>query len=296
MPRSVEELITLLDLETLDVNLFRGTQPITQMQRVFGGQVAGQAMVAASRTAPEGVAMHSLHSYFLRPGDTAVPIIYDVERVRDGRSFSVRRVLARQHGKPIYALTASFQRPEPGLDHQDPMPKVPSPEDCVDLFAEFRESSPEAYEFWSREWAALEVRSVRGPSPEDRDPDDPSVAQYWMRAHGTLPDSELAHKAVLTYASDLHLLGSSVLPHGRYLSEPGIQPASLDHAVWFHRPFRADEWLLYDMRSPSASGARGFSQGRFFTVDGVLVASVVQEGLIRVIEQETEPDRPGYQF
>jgi acyl-CoA thioesterase-2 len=282
----VEDLVTLLDLETLELNLFRGEQPITEMQRVFGGQVAGQAMVAASRTAPEGVSMHSLHSYFLRPGDTAVPIIYEVERARDGRSFSVRRVIARQHGKPIYVLTASFQRPEPGLDHQDPMPKVPEPEDCPDLFAAFRESSPEAYAFWSREWAALEVRSVRGPAKEDRDPDDPSWSQYWMRANGPLPDSELVHQAVLTYASDLLLLGTSLLPHDHRVSDPEIQPASLDHAVWFHRPFRADEWLLYDMRSPSAGGARGLSQGRFFTADGALVSTVMQEGLIRLIGQE----------
>jgi len=294
VPRSADELIALLDLESLDVDLFRGVQPITRMQRVFGGQVAGQAMVAATRTAPDDVSMHSLHSYFLRPGDTTVPIIYDVERVRDGRSFSVRRVVARQHGKPIFVLTASFQRPEPGLDHQDTMPKVPVPEDCPDLFAEFKESSPEAYEFWSREWAALEFRSVRGPSEADRDPDDLSLSQYWMRAHGSLPDSDLAHKAVLTYASDLHLLGASLMPHHRRISDPDLQPASLDHAVWFHRRFRADEWLLYDMRSPSAGGARGLSQGRFFTADGALVATVMQEGLIRVVEQQAP--RPGTEY
>lgn len=286
MPTSAEELVTLLDLETLDLNLFRGVQPVTQMQRVFGGQVAGQAMVAAARTAPDDVTMHSLHSYFLRPGDTTVPIIYDVERVRDGRSFSVRRVVARQHGKPIFVLTSSFQRPEPGLDHQDEMPKVPVAEDCPDLFAAFRDSSPEAYAFWSREWAALEFRTVRGLSEEDRDPDDRSLTQYWLRAHGSLPDSELVHKAVLTYASDLHLLGASLMPHGRRISDRDIQPASLDHAVWFHRPFRADEWLLYDMHSPSAGGARGLSLGRFFTADGALAATIAQEGLIRVARED----------
>ncbi len=295
MPRSAEELIALLDLETLDIDLFRGVQPITRMQRVFGGQVAGQAMVAATRTAPDDVSMHSLHSYFLRPGDTTVPIIYDVERVRDGRSFSVRRVVARQHGKPIFVLTASFQRPEPGLEHQDTMPKVPAPEDCPDLFAEYKASTKEAYEYWAREWAALEFRVVRGPAESDRDPDDPSLSQFWMRASGPLPDSELAHKAVLTYASDLHLISTALAPHGKAVADRDVRAASLDHAVWFHRRFRADEWLLYDMRSPSAGGARGLSQGRMFTTDGVLAASVMQEGLIRVVDKGQAP-RPGAEF
>ena len=229
--------------------------------------------------------MHSLHSYFLRPGDTAVPIVYEVNRVRDGRSFATRQVIARQHGKPIFGLTASFHRPESGYDHGDPMPDVPAPMDCPDLFKDFRDSSPEAFEFWLREWAALEIRAARGPRPEDRDLANPSSSAYWMRSHGALDDDVLTHKAVLTYASDMMLLGSTLLPHGQRVTNPGVQAASLDHAIWFHRPFRADEWLLYDLSSPSAQGARGLAHGRFFQ-SGQLVASIMQEGLIRVSDGE----------
>jgi acyl-CoA thioesterase-2 len=280
----VAQLVELLDLETIDLNLFRGRQPDTSLQRVFGGQVAGQALVAASRTAPEHTSMHSLHSYFLRPGDTSVPIVYDVDRVRDGRSFATRRVLARQKGRPIYALTASFQVAEAGLDHQDRMPETPSPDESVDL-ATLRAQRGHDADQYTHEWSALDLRlaadSRRGGALVDEA--RPSVARYWMRTAGSLPDDPLVHLAALTYASDITLLGSALVPHDRFLSDPDIQAASLDHAVWFHRPFRADRWLLYDQTSPSASGGRGLAFGRVFTEDGVLVASVAQEGLIRLL-------------
>ena len=282
MPSTVDELLALLDLETLDPDLFRGRQPTTTMQRVFGGQVAGQALVAAARTAPEQMSVHSLHSYFLRPGDTAVPIIYDVDRVRDGRSFATRRVLGRQHGRPIYALTASFQVHEDGFDHQDAMPEVPSPEASVDVGAALS-ASGRSGEDWLREWAVLELRHAgdSGPGGVLQGPEHPARARFWVRVHDRLPDDAVVHQAALTYASDLTLLGSALVPHGVLIGDPRLQAASLDHAVWLHRPFRADEWLLYDQVSPSASGARGLALGRLFTQEGALVATVAQEGLIR---------------
>jgi acyl-CoA thioesterase II len=282
VPSTVDELLALLDLETLDPALFRGRQPTTTMQRVFGGQVAAQALVAAARTAPEETSVHSLHSYFLRPGDTAVPIIYDVDRVRDGRSFATRRVLGRQHGRPIYALTASFQVREDGFDHQDAMPEVPSPEESLDVGEAFSRGG-RAAEDWLREWAVLELRhagdSRRGGLLDG--PEHPARVRFWVRVHDRLPDDDLVHQAALTYASDLTLLGSALVPHGVLIGDPRLQAASLDHAVWLHRPFRADEWLLYDQVSPSASGARGLALGRLFTQRGALVATVAQEGLIR---------------
>jgi acyl-CoA thioesterase-2 len=283
VPTSAAELVELLDLETIDLNLFRGTQPDTLLQRVFGGQVAAQALVAGARTVEEPRAVHSLHSYFLRPGDTAVPIVYDVERIRDGKSFSTRRIVARQHGRAIYYMTASFQVPEDGFDHQDTMPDVPGPEDAVDLGALFRERSPDHGEESVREWAALDLRYVGDSGPGGAMPADehPSQSRLWIRVNGTLADDALLHKAALTYASDLTLLGSTLVPHGTHISDPTMQSASLDHTIWFHRPFRADEWLLYDQVSPSASDARGLAIGRLFTEDRRLVATVAQEGLIR---------------
>jgi acyl-CoA thioesterase II len=283
VPASAEELVALLDLETIDLNLFRGQQPNTSLQRVFGGQVAAQALMAAARTAPEGMAVHSMHSYFVRPGDTAVPIVYDVDRVRDGRSFSTRRVLARQHGRPIYGLTASFQVEEEGFDHQDPMPQVPSPEDAFDVSAAMRAAGSERSEQWLREWSALELKHAgdTGPKGELDGKDHPSLVRYWIRVSDRLPDDELVHRAALTYISDMTLLGATLVVHGLHPTSTAVQAASLDHTVWFHRRFRADEWLLYDQMSPSAAGGRGLALGRLFSQDGRLVASVAQEGLIR---------------
>lgn len=284
MPDSVDALLRLLDLEQLEVDLYRGRQPDTSMQRVFGGQVAAQALCAASHTVEGGHAAHSLHAYFLRPGDTAVPIIYDVERIRDGRSFWTRRVVARQHGTSIFYLTASFQVAEPGFDHQDRMPDVPDADECPPLADVLREASGgTGGHDWEREWAALDVRYA-GDSRAGgalAGPDMPARNQIWIRAAGRLPAEPVVNCCVLAYASDLTLLGVSLVPHGVVIGSGDVMPASLDHAMWFHRQFRADEWLLYDQHSPSASGARGFATGRVFSRAGSLVASVAQEGLIR---------------
>ena len=283
MPTSVEELVDLLDLEVIDANLFRGRQPITFLQRVFGGQVAGQALVAAERTAPEGMSVHSLHSYFLRPGDPNVPIIYDVERIRDGSSFATRRVEARQHGRAIYYQTVSFQKPEQGLEHQDAMPDVVSPDEAPEVIRMLREKAPAAVQVWEQEWGILDVRAAGQSEPFGKLPADvhPSRSRFWVRVNGRLPDDPLMHKAALTYLSDVTLLGTALIAHGLRFSDPGVMAASLDHTMWFHRPFRADEWWLYDQVSPSASAGRGLAIGRLFTEDGVLVATAAQEGLVR---------------
>jgi acyl-CoA thioesterase II len=274
------ELRALLDLEYLDVDLFRGRQPESTRQRVYGGQVAAQALVAGSRTVPDDVHVHSLHSYFLLPGDYQVPVIYDVERIRDGRSFATRRVMARQHGRPIYYQTISFQRREDGFEHQDAMPEVKGPEDGLDLVDLMRGRGNEDADALGKEWAALDVRwlgnSLHGLEP---DPRHPSQARMWIRIQGTMGDDPTDHLAAFTYASDVSLLGASLAAHETDPSK--VQMASLDHTIWFHRPFRVDDWWLYDQWSPSASGARGFSIGRVYTQDGTLVASVAQEGLIR---------------
>ncbi len=284
MPDSVPELLDLLELERLDLDLYRGRQPETALQRVFGGQVAAQALWAACQTVSDDVSVHSLHSYYLRPGDTAVPIIYDVERIRDGRSFSVRRVVARQHGKSIFYLTASFHIAEVGFDHQDTMPRVPAPEDCPSMGDVSRHvTGLNEDRSWEREWAALDVRYAADSRPGGRleSASEPARTQIWIKAAGEVPADPVTNTCVLTYASDLTLLGVSLVPHGVVISSRQIAPASLDHSMWFHRPFRADQWMLYDQHSPSASGALGFALGRVFSRDGVLIASVAQEGLIR---------------
>lgn len=283
MAGSAEELAGLLDLEQLELDLYRGTQARTERQRVFGGQVAAQAVVAATRSVDSEFVLHSLHSYFLRPGDPAVPIVYDVERIRDGRSFVTRRVSARQHGRPIYYMTANFQIPEPGLEHQDRMPEVPAPEHGLPLIELARQRDAGAAEHWEREWSALDVRHVgitgQGLPEDER---QPAQARLWIRVDGELADDATVQAAAFTYASDLTLLGAALVPHGLDITSPRLHPASLDHTIWFHRPFRADEWWLYDQFSPFAGGARGLALARVFTQSGELVATVAQEGLIRL--------------
>jgi len=286
VPTSVAELVSLLELEQIEDDLFRGAQPPhSTLQRVFGGQVAAQALRAACHSVPPARRVHSLHSYFLRAGDTAIPIIYDVDRIRDGGSFSTRRVAARQHGRVIFYLTASFHVAEPGYEHQDVMPDVPPALECPDLAELLEGISSRAADSWRREWSALEVRYVGDTSPDGgiQSGEHPAVSRLWFRAHGELGDDPVLNTCFLTYASDLTLLGSSLVPHGVMIGSPRIQAASLDHAVWFHRPARADDWLLYDQFSPSAQGGRGFATGRLFGADGTLTASVAQEGLIRPV-------------
>ncbi len=285
VPHSVPELVDLLQLERLEVDLYRGQQPDTALQRVFGGQVAAQALFAACQTVDDDVAVHSLHSYFLRPGDTAVPIVYDVERIRDGKSFSTRRVVARQHGKSIFYLTASFHIDEVGFDHQDAMPDVPAPEDCPTLGDLYRQVTGSDDDSWEREWAALDVRYAadsRAGGALDQT-EHPARTQIWLKAASSVPADPVLNTCVLAYASDLTLLGVALVPHGLIIGSREIQPASLDHSIWFHRSFRADDWMLYDQHSPSASHGRGFALGRVFSRDGALIASVAQEGLIRPV-------------
>ena len=280
MTVSATGLAALLDLEHIDDTIFRGQQPDTDRQRVFGGQVAAQALVAGTRTVDPEFVVHSLHSYFLLPGDTSVPIVYDVERLRDGRSFATRRVVARQHGRPIYFQTASFQREEPGLEHQDRMPDVPDPADGFDMVDLMRSSGSVDADALAKEWAALEARYVghsRYNLPDD--PDHPSRARMWIRVGEGLGDDPQVHRAAFTYASDIGLLGAALAAHD--VTPADVQMASLDHTIWFHRPFRVDDWWLYDMQSPSAQGARGLALARVYTPDGRLVATAAQEGLIR---------------
>ncbi len=281
---ALDQLLTILDLEKLEENLFRGTSPSAGWQRVYGGQVLGQALIAAARTVPDDRLAHSAHAYFLIGGDPKVPLVYDVERMRDGGSFSTRRVKAIQHGRPIFALTASFHKTEPGLDHGTPMPDgVPAPEDLPtekDLLQRLIPHLPENMRsYWERD-RPIELRLVDPSRYFDRKPRAP-LQMVWMRATGRLPDNPAFHQCVLAYASDFTLLDTALIPHGRMSFDPDVQLASLDHAMWFHRPFRADEWLLYVQDSPSAFGARGLTRGSVFTRDGTLVATVAQEGLTR---------------
>ncbi|MCO4052895.1 MAG: acyl-CoA thioesterase II [Bosea sp.] len=287
MARAVDALLDTLDLEPLEHNLFRGRSPQVGWQRVFGGQVIGQALVAACRTV-EDRKPHSLHAYFLLPGDPRVPIIYEVDRIRDGRSFATRRVVAIQHGEAIFSMSASFHAEEPGLDHQMPMPDVPMPEDLPDdaeVRATILPRMPAPVRAYFERERPIELRPVEFSRYATRTPMEPRF-QAWIRATRRLPDDPVLHQCVLAYASDMTLLDASLIPHGRSVFERGIQAASLDHALWFHRPFRADEWLLYAQDSPSTSGARGFARGLIYDQKGRLVASVAQEGLIR-----PRPDR-----
>ena len=282
MSTALKKLLDLLDLEELEVNIFRGVSPKEDRQRVFGGQVAGQALVAAGRTVERGQ-VHSLHCYFLRPGDPRVPILYEVDRIRDGRSFTTRRVVAIQHGRAIFNLDASFHTQEAGLEYHAPMPEVPPPE-SLPTFAERLQPFREQLGDWVDRERPIDIRLCdpvgRAPA-ELREP----TAYAWVRADGRLPDDPLLHACVLTYASDLTLLDATVRPHGLvWAPDRKLMMASLDHAMWFHRRFRTDEWLLYAQTTPASAGGRGFATGSIFTRAGVLVVSVAQEGLIRQLE------------
>ena len=278
---AVDQLLAMLDLDSLGGTRFRGEAP-DGPQRVFGGHVAAQALVAAGRTVDPERPVNSLHGYFIRPGDPTVPIAYDVERVRDGRSFSVRRSVAYQHDKPIFFMSASFHVHEEGLDHQAVAPAGVPPPDQVPTMADRLARYPERLGIWRVIPRPIDVRYVGEPgwvAPGDRPPEPDQRA--WMRVDGKLPDDPLLHACLSAYASDLTLLDSVLSAHGAVWGPGGFVGASLDHAMWFHRPFRADEWFLYDCSSPSASGGRGFASGRMFTVDGHHVASTAQEGLLR---------------
>ncbi|MBW7931497.1 MAG: acyl-CoA thioesterase II [Gammaproteobacteria bacterium] len=283
MDQALRDLLGLLELEALEENVFRGQSRDTGLPQVFGGQVLGQALAAAAHTAA-GRRVHSMHAYFLRGGDPAAPIIYEVDRARDGGSFSARRVVAIQHGAQIFNMAASFQTPEAGLEHQTPMPDVPPP----DRLREVRELAAEMGEELSprmrRVLGSRRAFQVKPVVPEQfmaearRQP----FKQVWMKAIAALPDSPFLHEALLAYISDYELISTATLPHGLHASSSGMRMASLDHAMWFHRPVRVDQWLLFDLESPSASGARGLALGRVYTEEGVLVASLAQEGLIRL--------------
>ena len=278
----VDQLIRLLDLEAIEVNIFRGISPQDRSQRVFGGQVLGQALVAATRTVEDRLC-HSLHAYFLLPGDPKVPILYEVDRSRDGGSFSSRRVVAIQHGRPIFHMAVSFQVEEAGLEHQIDPPDVPPPEDLPsedDFRRQIADQVPPQYREHFLRQRPIELRPTDRADifrPEKRPPHQ----AVWVRATGTLPDDIALQQCVLAYASDMTLLDTALMPHGVSWFSDEMQMASLDHAMWFHRRFRADEWLLYVQDSPSASGARGFNRGLIYTRDGRLIASVAQEGLMR---------------
>lgn len=280
----VNSLLDILDLEPLEINLFRGRTVTPDGGRVFGGQVVAQALVAAQRTVEANRIAHSLHGYFLLGGDPRVPIIFEVDRIRDGRSFTTRRVVAIQHGQAIFTMAVSFQIEEHGLFHQGTMPDVPMPEDLPSdevwrqrLLALYPEAA-------KRDWMAMRPLEVKPTSLDLAYLGAPGTRpSMWVRARGRLPDDLPTQQAVLAYASDLSLLQAALLPHGKSVLNPDMQVASLDHALWFHRAFRADEWLLYTQESPAAFGARGFCRGELYTRDGVLVASAAQEGLIRPV-------------
>ncbi len=280
MQDALDAVLELLDIEPIEVNIFRGVQPDEDRQRVFGGQVAGQALVAAARTVEAG-SVHSLHSYFLRPGDPSIPILYEVDRIRDGRSFTTRRVVAIQHGRAIFNLQASFHTEESGFDHQASMPEVPAPDELPSR-AQLREEQPDLFPaMWRDRPQPIDMRYVtelpyrysEGRAPEQ---------MVWMRANGSMPDDPVKHTCLLTYLSDMTLLDTAIIPHTSPYRDD-MMNASLDHLMWFHRPFRADEWMLYVTDSPSASGSRGLNRGMVFAQDGTLIASVAQEGLMRQI-------------
>ena len=285
MSKALDDVVDLLNLEQIELDIFRGRSPVGERrQRVFGGQVAGQALVAAGRTVPEDRPVHSMHAYFIRPGDPAVPLVYLVERVRDGRSFTTRRVSAVQHGKTIFTLSASFHYGEMGVEHAEVMPDVPPPDQVEPTSERYRRIFGDRFADYARD-NPIEMRHV-GPLAIEAQ-QDPALrsnhSRVWLRADGDLPDDPLLHVCLMTYASDMTLLDTVLLASGRSFMDGSTTGASLDHAMWFHRPFRADRWLLYAQHALNASGARGLARGEVYTEDGILVVSVVQEGLIRSV-------------
>ncbi|MFF2643013.1 acyl-CoA thioesterase [Streptomyces niveus] len=296
---ALESLLDLLDPERIEEDIFRGLSRPTAVPRVYGGQVAAQALVAAGRTVPADRSAHSLHAYFLRAGDPGAPIVYTVDRIRDGRSFTTRRVVAVQHGQPIFHLSASFQTYEDGLEHQAAMPPAPDPESlptAAELLPRHADRfvDPSVVDRLLETRAAVDLRYVDAPPYATAGQVREARSQVWFRTVGKLADDPLLHVCLATYVSDMTLLDSVLLAHGRGGWASGdIVGASLDHAMWFHRPFRADEWLLYDQTSPSASGGRGLGQARIYTRDGDLAISVIQEGVMRVPRGRGSGGGPG---
>ncbi len=285
MKQELKDLLNLLDLEQIEVNMFRGVSPDEGWQRVYGGQVLGQALVAASRTVEDETrTAHSLHGYFLRPGDTTIPILYNVDRIRDGRSFTTRRVMAIQKGRPIFSMSVSFQVAETGLEHQSNMPEVPGPDDCPserELHEKFAKDIPEKFQGRVERPRPIEMRFVEPWNEYNPEPMAPEQ-HVWMKAVDTMPEDIRLHQCLLAYASDMTLIDTSYRPHAIGWGNDKFQVASLDHAMWFHKPIKMDEWLLYYQDSPFSGSARGFSRGTIFNATGDLVASVAQEGLIRL--------------
>lgn len=283
MSQALSNLLALLNLEKIEEGIFRGQSEDLGLRQVFGGQVVGQALYAAKETVPVERLVHSFHSYFLRPGDSQKPIVYDVETLRDGNSFSARRVAAIQNGKPIFYMTASFQAPEPGFEHQKTMPAAPAPENLkseTEIAMAFEKLLPQTLKEKFLCEKPLEIRPVVFHNPMQGHVDEP-VRQVWMKANGKMPADLHVHQYLLGYASDFNFLPVALQPHGVGFLEPGMQVATIDHSMWFHRPFDMNDWLLYSVESTSASSARGFVRGEFYSRDGVLVASTVQEGVMR---------------
>lgn len=284
MSEALDELIQILDIEQIEVNIFRGVSPEDKRQRVFGGQVAAQALVAAGRTVSKDRRVHSLHAYFLRPGNVSIPILFEVDRIRDGKSFTTRRVVAIQSGEPIFNLSASFHKDEEGVSHQVEMPDVPDPL-SLPTFRERMAPWSDQMGDWNFRLRPLDQRYIDAPNLEVRDEPREPLQRLWVRADGTLPDDPLLHACVITYASDMTLLDSVMLPHRLSWTNQNLMVASLDHVMWFHRPLRADQWFLYDQQSPTSFGARALAQGHIFANDGTLAVSVAQEGLIRIMDR-----------
>lgn len=287
MSSAIANLLSILDLEQLEHNLFRGRSPQDGWQRVFGGQVIGQALVAASRTVEESRPAHSLHCYFMRPGDPKVPIIYEVDRIRDGRSFTTRRVVAIQHGKAIFSMSASYHIKEEGLEHQMPMPDIPSPEDLPneeEVYQNYMSKAPDNIKAYFRRERPIELRPVDMEHYISNKKLDP-IQHVWVRTTAPLPNDPAIHRCALAYASDMTLLDTSLFAHGRSVFNKDVSAASLDHGMWFHGDFRADEWLLYSQDSPWAAAGRGINRGSLYRRDGTLVATTIQEGLIRIVDR-----------